>query len=140
VADQKVLKDSGTRRKFSTGAQRDCAVGKGRLDLAPEEAIMLYSVVLELGCEKYGERNWEKGIPISRLLDSGIRHLLKYKAGMRDEPHLSQACWNLINALQTAIWIQRGLLPSTLFDLPNHVSKKKIGPLSDVEVAHLWRE
>ena len=35
----KVIKDSGNRREFSTGAVRDMAEGKGRCDLLPLDVI-----------------------------------------------------------------------------------------------------
>lgn len=43
------LKDSGTRREFSTSAVRDCAEGKGRCDLLPLATIgkMTNDVVLQ---------------------------------------------------------------------------------------------
>ena len=30
------------------------------------------------GAQKYGERNWEKGIPLHSYIDSGVRHLIKF--------------------------------------------------------------
>ena len=36
--------DSGTRREFSSGAVRDMASGKGRMDLLPWAAIMEVSI------------------------------------------------------------------------------------------------
>ena len=51
------------------------------------------------GAAKYEARNWEKGLPISVMLDSGIRHLLKYLDGQRDEDHLCAAAWNILGAM-----------------------------------------
>jgi len=50
----------------------------------------------EDGCRKYGERNWEKGIPLSRYIDSGIRHYLKWLRRDDDEPHDRAFCWNML--------------------------------------------
>lgn len=55
----------------------------------------------EAGCKKYGERNWEKGIPIHCYIDSGVRHLLKYARGDDDEPHDRAFVWNMLGALWT---------------------------------------
>jgi hypothetical protein len=66
-----VLKDSGERRQFPTGAVRDRAVGKGRFDLIPTQ--MEFSI----------------------YVDAAERHLEKYKAGWMDEDHLAAAIWNL---------------------------------------------
>lgn len=89
-------KDTGRREQFSTGAVRDVRVGKGRYDLLPPAAIKRIADVYERGAIKYAERNWEKGIPISRCIDSALRHVFQYLDGQRDEDHLAQAAWNLL--------------------------------------------
>ena len=93
------IKDSGERREFETGAVRDIQEGKGRYDLLPWEAIHQLALHCEAGALKYGERNCEKGIPLSSLLDSAFRHLSKYMMGFTDEPHLRAAFWNIAYAL-----------------------------------------
>jgi hypothetical protein len=113
-----VLKDSGTRSTFDTGAVRDGQTGKGRMDLMPVRAMIEVSKIFEAGAIKYESRNWEKGIPLSRYMDSGLRHAIKFLRGDRDEPHLAQACWNFLCLLDTQIRIQEGLLDPTLNDLP----------------------
>lgn len=138
------LKDSGTRREFSSGAVRDINEGKGRCDLLPldvvgelcESPILtlineyvrtgqkmklvdalkvfsantygdLHTAMLEVskhyedGCNKYGERNWEKGIPLHCYIDSAVRHYLKWKRGDKDEPHDRAFVWNILGALWT---------------------------------------
>ena len=50
----------------------------------------------EEGALKYGENNWQKGIPINSYIDSAVRHYLKYKAGWDDEPHNRAFVWNVI--------------------------------------------
>lgn len=55
----------------------------------------------EDGCNKYGERNWEAGIPAHCYIDSAIRHYLKWKRGDTDEPHDRAFCWNLLCLLWT---------------------------------------
>ncbi len=144
------IKDSGTRREFSTGAVRDICEGKGRCDLLPLDVIGLYfggrygqildhidcfvrthnlnhleeaieifgeinyagdneTMILEVakhfeaGCQKYGERNWEKGINVHCYIDSGVRHLLKHMRGDTDEPHDRAFVWNVL----CCIWTMR---------------------------------
>ena len=98
-----MIKDSGERTEFSTGAVRDMHAGKGRMDLLPWNAIMEVSKHCENGALKYGEHNVDKGIPVHSLMDSGMRHAAKHMAGYDDEPHLLAACWNLLWALEMTI-------------------------------------
>ena len=147
-----VLKDSGERREFDSGAVRDIQEGKGRCDLLPldivaslmdnqDAANTLYYIskymilgkdenlflairsfcivrgwsipdaILEVakqyedGANKYGERNWEKGISLHCYIDSGVRHLLKYLAGWTDEPHDRAFIWNMLGAIWTHKWM-----------------------------------
>lgn len=140
-----MIKDSGNRREFESGAVRDIAEGKGRCDLLPldiigefygddilqsidhyvregdprwlkhvfeifaidyiggiETAILEVSKHYEEGCKKYGERNWEKGIPLHCYIDSGVRHYLKFKREDKDEPHDKAFLWNMLGAMWTA--------------------------------------
>jgi hypothetical protein len=96
-----MIKDSGTRRKFETGAVRDMQEGKGRLDLLPWCAVLRVARHFEAGAVKYGDRNWERGIPLSSFIDSAARHIAKYMDGQTDEDHLCAAAWNLLCALWT---------------------------------------
>lgn len=110
------IKDSGSRRKFSTGAVRDDAEGKGRFDLISPLVLERLARHFEGGIKKYGERNWERGIPLGRYLDSALRHVNKWRAGARDEDHLIAAIWNLHCLVQTVEWIKEERLPLYLDD------------------------
>lgn len=94
-----MIKDSGNRTEFSTGAQRDIQHGKGRMDLLPWYGIMEVSKHCEEGAEKYGEHNVDRGIPLHSLMDSASRHLAKFMAGETDEDHLRASAWNILWAL-----------------------------------------
>lgn len=98
-----MIKDSGERTEFETGAVRDMHGGKGRMDLLPWRAIMAVSRHCEEGAEKYGEHNVDRGIPVHSLFDSGIRHAAKWWLGIEDEPHLTAACWNMLWALEMTL-------------------------------------
>ena len=123
-----MIEDSGQRTNFDTGAQRDCQEGKGRMDLLPYRALMEVSKIYEEGAKKYDAHNWRKGIPLSRYLDSGLRHLSKWAAGMRDEPHLEQAAWNILSLIETQILIKEGCLPESLNNLPYNELKISDNP------------
>lgn len=49
----------------------------------------------EAGAKKYGENNWQKGIPANCYIDSALRHYLKWRRGDKDEDHASAFVWNL---------------------------------------------
>lgn len=156
-----MIKDSGERREFETGAVRDMAEGKGRFDLMPlsemanlfGEDRRIFRIIMDLsrmldspksfrpyamnviynfiaycknkdveevtfgdiaeymlevairfeeGAKKYGEHNWEKGIPLNSYIDSATRHLMKYISGMTDERHDRAFIWNVLAYAYTA--------------------------------------
>lgn len=113
------LKDSGKRREFVTGSVRDDRTGKGRYDLLPANALHQLAIQFELGAQKYGERNWEKGQPLSNYIDSGMRHIGCVMRGLTDEDHLRAALWNLAAAVETRERVKLGLLPPELDDIGN---------------------
>lgn len=61
----------------------------------------------ENGAEKYGVDNWKKGIPVTggdrggSFMDSAMRHLTQYLAGLTDEPHQISCIWNCVCGLYT---------------------------------------
>lgn len=50
----------------------------------------------EEGAKKYGESNWQKGLPVNCYIDSAVRHYLKWLRGDKDEPHDRAFVWNLM--------------------------------------------
>lgn len=55
----------------------------------------------EDGAKKYGENNWQKGIPVKCYIDSAVRHYLKYLRGDTDEPHDRAFVWNILCCIWT---------------------------------------
>jgi hypothetical protein len=55
----------------------------------------------EEGAKKYGENNWQKGIPVHCYIDSAVRHYLKFLRGDMDEPHDRAFVWNIMCAIWT---------------------------------------
>jgi len=117
-----MTKDSGNRRTFETGAVRDRAKGKGRYDLLSPIAIDRLAKLYERGGEKYDPRNWEKGMPLSQFVDSGLRHFFNYLEGKREEDHLAAVMWNSAGAIYTEEMIKRKLLPISFDDMPNYLT------------------
>lgn len=63
--------------------------------------ILEVSKHFEEGAKKYGEYNWQKGIPINCYIDSAVRHYLKWLRGDTDEPHDRAFVWNIICCMWT---------------------------------------
>ncbi len=118
--------ESGEKRKFSTGATKQATSGKGRPSLVPGDAILEVSKHFEEGILIHGERNWEKGIPLSVWLDSLERHLQQLKMGMTDEPHARALVWNALVYLATKLRIENGLLPASLNDMPAYRLEQEV--------------
>jgi len=113
------VKSSGKEQEFGTGAVRDIQEGKGRFDLLPPYALLRVAKHFENGANRYEERNWEKGIPCSRYLDSAFRHMIKIMMGIDDEDHEGAVAWNLLCLIETKMRADLGILPKELNDLPN---------------------
>ena len=97
MENSSLINDGGTRMSYGDGkAVREPSTGKGRFDLVTPFGWMRLAKWYELGAHKYSDRNWEKGMPFSRYVDSALRHIVKYVMGMTDEDHLSAAVWNLL--------------------------------------------
>lgn len=107
------LGDSGARESFATGMVREPNLSRGRYDLITPVGLLntmlnmtnpnnLTSLVLkrlaihyERGAMKYADRNWEKGGPLSRHLNSAFRHLNNVLEGDTSEDHYAACIWNL---------------------------------------------
>ena len=61
-----------------------------------ETMILETAKHFEDGARKYGENNWQKGIPVNCYLDSAIRHYMKYRRGDTDENHARSFVWNIM--------------------------------------------
>lgn len=114
------MKHGASQQDFSTGAKRDTQAGKLRYDLISPFALKRLAVIYTKGAEHYGDRNWEKGIPFSRMVASMMRHLNQFLMGDMDEDHLAQAIWNGVGILHFQEMLGRHVLPESLDDLPDY--------------------
>lgn len=103
---------------FASGAVRSRPQGKGRFDLISPWAMTALARHMEKGVTEgnYDARNWERGLPVTRFVDSCIRHLMQWQAGQTDEPHLEAALWNLHGAVDHVARILEGRLPTSLLE------------------------
>lgn len=118
------LKDSGTRKDFGAGAQKEGSqseyIRKGAYHLAPIYPDRRVNGIYAKGSIKYAPRNWEKGIPLAALANSAMHHWNQFWDGEIDEDHLHQCIWNLKGISETIRRINMGELPATLNDMPGH--------------------
>lgn len=119
------VQDSGKRQDFGTGSVRDTNEGKPRYDLISPIANYYKAIHLANGAKKYGSRNWERGQPLSRYIESLERHLEKLKVGLDDEDHSSAIAWNIDAFVHTKFMIEAGELPKELDDLPKYPEEVK---------------
>ena len=111
------VKDSGKRQEFDTGSKRDLQDGKGYPTLIPTYPLRRLSRHYENGAKKYGKHNWTLEQPLSRYMDSLIRHIWAVQEGLDDEDHESAVIWNMISFMMTKKYIEEGQLPEELDDM-----------------------
>lgn len=64
-------------------------------------AMLEVAIHMEEGAKKYGEKNWQKGIPARCYVDSAVRHYLKFRRGDKDERHDRAFLWNMMCCIWT---------------------------------------
>ena len=111
------IKASKRIETFPSGAIRG-GDEKSRLDLLPPWALLRLGDHFREGAKHYGDRNWEKGMPLSRFYAAAMRHLLQWWGGQDDEDHLVAALWNVLCLLETEERVRKGILPEKLNDRP----------------------
>ncbi len=60
--------------------------GKARFDLLPVKPLFKVAEVYTIGAAKYGDRNWEKGIPWWRIFSAMMRHAWNWWRGEKLDP------------------------------------------------------
>jgi hypothetical protein len=112
-----VTKDSGQRQDFDTGARRDVQTGKPRYELIPTRPLTRVAELYARGAEKYGEHNWQKGMPFLRTFGSLLRHAFAYALGDRSEDHLAAVVFNAFALMHYEEEVAAGRLPPELDDM-----------------------
>jgi hypothetical protein len=122
------MQDSGSRNTFETGAVRDDGEKKPRPDLVSPFSLMRLGEWLRKGAEKYDERNWEKGMPISRCLEAIDRHFLKYQMRQTDEDHMAAVMCNAMFIMHYEEMIKKGVLTKALDDRGDYSPRIPVFP------------
>lgn len=96
--DQEVLQAGGIQ--FSTGAVRSSDKAGVRYDLITPIGLRRIAETYKEGYDKYGAFNWERGMPISDILNHAIAHIYQFLSGVESgEDDLAHAAWNLLAAM-----------------------------------------
>ena len=82
--------------QFPSGAVRGSDAEGVRFDLITPIGLRRLAETCAEGARKYGDHNWQKGIPASVMLNHAIRHAYLWLAGDATEDHLAHAAWNLL--------------------------------------------
>ena len=102
MSDMKMAKNQGQMEVNEHGVKRESNKNRGRFDLIPYEALEELAKWYELGAEKYGDRNWEKGISVKDCTNRMARHSAKACNGWMDEgpfAHYAAVIWNAMAAI-----------------------------------------
>ena len=96
------FEDIGQHKEVVQGLRYD--EGKERVDLLPPDALLELGKVYGAGSVKYAARNWEKGMPWSKVLGPLMRHLFKWMKGEKIDPedgqlHIAKVAWNALALL-----------------------------------------
>lgn len=110
------------KHQYESGATRSDRTRKGRFDLIPPCALRRLAIRYEEGAAIHGDRNWQKGFPVSRCIDSAYRHLTQYLSGDRTEDHLAAVMWQCSGAIFFEQEIEAGRLPAELMDIPGRTA------------------
>jgi len=82
--------------EFPTGAVRSNDANGVRFDLITPIGLRRLAETCAEGAAKYGDHNWEKGMPASQMINHAIRHIYLWLQGDDTEDHLSHSVFNLM--------------------------------------------
>ena len=98
------IKDSGERKTFDSGMQRDSKKNPVRYDLIWQPGLKRLAIHMGNGAIKYSPNNWMKANSqdeLDRFRESSYRHFMQWFNGERDEDHISATIFNLFGAEYT---------------------------------------
>ena len=101
---------------FTTGAARSKQEGRGRFDLVPYAPMLALAKRYEMGAIHFGDQNWRKGTPLSRILSSMRRHSSQVGYDFTED-HAAAVAWNAFAWITIIQDIRAGILPRDLDDL-----------------------
>lgn len=115
----KVTEDRSVR--YASGAVRSSDAEATRYDLISPIGLRAVAAACAEGAQKYGDFNWERGMPANDMVNHALRHVFLFLEGDRGEDHLGHAAWNLMAAIHSlALWpeLNEGTLRSGRCEAP----------------------
>ena len=116
------MKDSeGNSVRYHSGAVRSSDAEGTRYDLISPIGLAAVAAACAEGAAKYGDYNWEKGMPANDMLNHALRHIYLFLSGDRCEDHLGHAAWNVMAAIHSLeVWpeLNEGTLRSGYCEAP----------------------
>lgn len=105
LKERRMKEQAGGTVRFQTGAVRSSDAEATRYDLISPIGLEAVARACAEGAAKYGDFNWEAGMPVHDLLNHALRHVYRYLAGDRSEDHLGHAAWGMLAAIHSeAVW------------------------------------
>ena len=103
------IKDSGQRKTFKSGMQRDSKINPLRYDLIWQPGLKRLATHMGNGALKYSENNWMKADSqdeATRFKASLLRHAMQLLNNEVDEDHMSAVVFNAFGLEYTRERIQ----------------------------------
>lgn len=94
-----------------------------RYDLIPPKGVEAVAAACAEGAARYGDWNWEAGMPAADILNHALRHVYKFLDGDRSEDHLGHAAWNFMAAIHSLeLWpeLNEGSFRTGFCEAPRH--------------------
>lgn len=85
-------------KHFDSGAIRSSDADATAYSLITPIGLRRVAATYAEGAAKYGDANWELGMPVREFIEHAIRHAYLYLSGDRSEDHLGHAAWNFMGA------------------------------------------
>lgn len=116
------MQDGGTRMQFEGGAVRETQEDKTRPELITPFGLHRLADWYAKGDKKYPNppRNWERGMPLSRVTASIFRHLIAWMKGDKSEDHIAAIAWNAFAIMHYQEMMARKVIDSKFDDMPNY--------------------
>jgi hypothetical protein len=91
--------------RYESGAVRSSDAELTRYDLVTPIGLAAVAAACAEGARKYGDYNWERGMPASDMINHALRHIYLFLGGDRSEDHLGHAAWNVMGAIHSLeVW------------------------------------